>query len=172
MNAASGKPKRKTSMRVATVFTGVAAAMVGVTQAANAQDAGHAMAKPTARQAVRPAGRLNGSIRESGNCTAISDRYPTWLHVATKFFPSTNVMDSACFGGKGIYSSPPGVGIYGECGGNNYGYIDGTNNNTTVSMHFVPGTTYHLFKWAHYDDVLITSWKGTDKCPVIPYPWP
>ena len=53
MKAVSTKPRR--SMRVATVFTGIAACTAGVTQVANAQDA-------------RPMGRASGSIREYTEC--------------------------------------------------------------------------------------------------------
>jgi hypothetical protein len=41
MGAASSKSRPRKSMRVATIFTGVAAATVGMTQVANAQGAAY-----------------------------------------------------------------------------------------------------------------------------------
>jgi hypothetical protein len=56
-----------------------------------------------------------------------------------------------------------------ECGGNNYGYIDGYNKGRSASTHSGPGSTYRNVTMSHYDDVLITSWKGKDTCPRAPY---
>ena len=105
-----------------------------------------------------------------GAAKRIPVAHPTWLHVSTLSEGQYGITGytSVCFGGKGIYSSPFGVGLYGECGGNNYGYIDGENKGNIVSLHFGPGTTYRKVSWSHYDDVLITSWKGTDKCGMAP----
>jgi hypothetical protein len=161
-------------MRVATIFTGVAAMTVGVTQAANAQDVAHPAAKPTAKHiagTIRPAGRFDGSIQYDESC-ANTGAHPTWLHVSTTGLPgwvASNAIGSVCFGNAGIYSSPPGVGIYGECGGNNSGHIYGENKGKLTSLAFGPGTTYRNFIWSHYDDVLITKWTGADKCPQAKY---
>jgi hypothetical protein len=173
MDALSGKSKSRRSMRVATIFTGVAAVTVGVTQAANAQDVAHPAAKPTAEhagRAVRPDGKIDGSIQYFGSCAA-SHVHPNWLHISTggNRLIGANFIGSTCFGFAGIYASPPGAGIYGECGGNNYGYIDGRNKGKTVSITFGPGTTYREFSWSHYSEVLITKWKGTDGCPEAPF---
>ncbi len=152
-------------MRVATLFTGVAAMTVGVTQAANAQAAG----KPAAKHAgaVRPAlKRIDGSIQYYDSCFEWST-HPTWQHIATNFPNESGhygQVRSVCFGYKGILSGPPGVGVYSECGGNNHGYLDGENNGRSVSFAFRPGTTYATLNWSHLYDVLITSWTGTDKC--------
>lgn len=176
MKSAISRSRTKKSLRVATIFTGVAAVTVGVTQAANAQDVAHAAAKPAPKHinnAVRPDGRINGTIQYYEDC-ADNHVDPTWLHVATALWIYTNsgsqyIQRSVCFGGDGIYSSPPGRGISGECGGNNSGWIDGYNNGKSVSFNFKPGTKYAFFDWSHYDDVLITKWQGTDTCPRTPY---
>jgi hypothetical protein len=173
MSTVSGKSKPKRAMRVATIFTGVAAATVGVTQAANAQDVAHAVAKPTLRhteRAIRPAGRrIDGSIQYYVSC-GNAGVHPTWLHVSTNTSGGYGPQGiSVCFGFKGIYSSPPGTGMNAECGGNNYGYINGSNNGDIVSDHFGPGTGYRAIKWSHYDDILITSWAGNDQCKRAPY---
>jgi hypothetical protein len=173
MDALSGKSKSRRSMRVATIFTGVAAVTVGVTQAANAQDVAHPAAKPTAEhagRAMRPDGRVDGSIEYYGSCAG-DGVDPHWLHISTAGLPffGRNIIGSACFGFAGIYSSPPGTGIYGECGGGNYGYIDGENRGKIVSLAFGPATTYRHFTWSHYDDVLISKWKGNDTCTFATY---
>ena len=173
MDALSGKSKSRRSMRVATIFTGIAAVTVGVTQAANAQDVAHPAAKPTAEHAggaIRPAGRFDGSIEEYTSCAGYHVD-PHWLHISTASLPfyGRGIIGSTCFGFKGIYSSPPGTGIYGECGGGNYGYIDGENKGKIVSLAFGPGTTYRHFTWSHYDDVLITKWAGSDTCGFATY---
>ncbi len=176
MATAGGRPKLRKSMRVATIFTGVAAT-VGVTQAADAQAAPSTTVKPASRhtgQVVRPAGhRISGSIQYYESCASGVRHavvHPTWLHVSTAHSGGYGLIGvSVCFGFKGIYSSPPGTGMQAECGGNNYGYIDGTNKGRTVSIHFGPGTTYRNVTWSHYDDVLITSWKGNDTCGRAPH---
>jgi hypothetical protein len=38
-----------------------------------------------------------------------------------------------------------------------------------ADLHFGPGTTYRTISWSHYDSVLITSWKGADKCGMAPH---
>jgi len=175
MGAASDKSKPRGTMQVATIFTGVAAVTAGMTQAANAQDVAHPAATHTSKhigRTIRPAGRFDGSIQQSQSCgNRLPVRHPTWLHVSTESVVGGvgYGITSVCFGGAGIYSSPFGVGLYGECGGNNYGYIEGYNNGILADLHFGPGTTYRTISWSHYDSVLITSWKGTDKCGMAPH---
>jgi hypothetical protein len=163
MDAARTKSRPRRSMRVATIFTGVAACTFGATQVANAQDAARV------ERAV-PDHKLYGSIRYAYLCGARdSDR--TWLHYGT--YDSTYAPDvSWCFGYKGLSESPPGVGIYSECGGNNHGFLAGiTATGAEWSTSFGPGTTYRKLDKAHLIDVLITSWSGNDKCgsaPILP----
>jgi hypothetical protein len=157
MSTASGKSKPRRLMRAATIFTGVAGVAtttVGLTQPANAQDAGR---------------KVSGSIRYDVNCGhAGVDR--TWLHVSTTTSGGYGPQgQSVCFGYKGLYSSPPLTGMYGYCGGNNYGWINGSKNGTYVIVDFGPGTTYRAVSWSHYDNVAITHWAGSDKCPQAPY---
>jgi hypothetical protein len=156
-------------MRVATLFTGVAAATIGMAQAANAQEAAPAATHTPKHTggALVPAGRFDGSIRYSTDC-ANRGIDKNWLHVSTNTGSSIDPYQSYCFGFKGIWSSPPGIGINYECGGNNHGYLDGENGGRSVSFHFGPGTTYRANKWSHLWDVLITSWTGTDACGLPP----
>lgn len=150
-------------MRVATIFTGVAACTVGVAQVANAEDI---------RPAV-PAGTIQGNIKSAASCGSKgTDR--TWLHVSTVSnfselaVPVTRWM-SDCFGNSGWYNSPRGTGIVAECGGNNYGAVSGlTASKKFWSTTFGPGTTYRTLNKAHLSNVFISRWTGTDKCPEAP----
>jgi hypothetical protein len=152
-------------MRVATIFTGVAACTVGVTQVANAQDI---------RVAV-PAGTIQGNIRSISSC-ARENTAATWVHVSTVVnwvaepgnLPVTSWV-SDCFGNEGWYNDPRGVGAIAECGGNNYGNLSGTTAAGKLwSVSYGPGTTYRTLNEAHLSNVFISTWRGTDKCPRIP----
>jgi hypothetical protein len=164
MDAASSKSRPRKMMRVATIFTGVAAATAGVTQVANAQEirpAGAHDIRPG--HAARPAGRVSGSIRYNEACGNQSiDK--TWLHVSTNTGSSILPYQSYCFGFKGTYVSPPGIGVNYECGGNNHGYLIGVNGGRSKSFHFGPGTGYATLKWSHLYELWINSWTGTDTC--------
>lgn len=175
MTAVTRKSLSKKSMRVATVFTGIAACTLGVTQAANAQDAARPVAKPVSKhiaRAVRPAGRITGSIRYVEAC-ANNHSKGTWFHYSTTvgYGGSIYIYTSYCFGYRGAWFSPPGTGILAECGGNNYGYLIGyLANHDSWFYHFGPGTGYNkdVHETSFYD-VSITSWKGNDTCPIGPY---
>jgi hypothetical protein len=174
MNAVSAKPRRR--MRVATIFTGVAAATIGMTQVANAQAIHPANAqdhRPTNMRGIRgmrPAGRLSGSIRSSIDCTG-NAKEPHWLHISTTYVTppinSSHVV-SDCFGFKGYYESPPGIGAFAECGGTNHGYLYGSKGSHSTSFAYGPGTTYHALGWSHLYVVIIKSWTGNDACPEAP----
>jgi hypothetical protein len=179
MKSGSTRSRTNKTLRVATIFTGAAALTAGFTHAANAQDIAHAHTTPALKDnAIRPAG-AHGNTKYYEDCAA-NHVDPTWLHVATQLVEPTNSGDiyidrSVCFGGAGSYYSPPGLGIEGECGGNNYGQIIGYINGLYVSRAFGPGTKYAWFinqsdnySWSHYDDVVITKWAGTDTCPIDP----
>jgi len=173
MGATSSKSRPRKSMRVATIFTGVATCTVGMTQVANAQDAVHAAAGHTINHTGRviPEGRSYGSIRYSENCGNQSiDK--TWLHVSTNnssAYANYITYVSYCFGYFGLWGSPPGIGINYECGGNNYGLLVGvTASGRKWSTGFGPGTTYRKLEEAHLDGVFINSWAGNDKCPKPP----
>lgn len=86
MDAVSSKPKR--SMRVATVFTGIATCAAGMAYGGTAQAATHTTHTPKLTlRTVNPAGRIvSGSIQEVSECGN-----NTWLHVISVVnFRSTN----------------------------------------------------------------------------------
>src|ERR1700722_8864863 len=164
MDAASTKKRPRRTMRVATIFTGVAALTTGVTQVANAQDM---------RTAV-PAGAVSGNIKSVSNCGS-KGIDATWLHVSTVSnysvlgVPTTEYI-SDCLGNKGEFKSPRGTGIIAECGGNNYGFMSGLSANYIVGWGdtYGPGTTYRAIHGAHLSTVFISRWAGTDKCKKAP----
>lgn len=171
-NSTSGKSMRGKPMRVATIFTGVAACTAGVAQMAIAQDAAH----PVPRNASKHIGRTihtaskNGSIRDASAC-GFHGVDKTWLHVSTNFLIShgngATYVTSVCFGFKGSYYSPPGKGINAECGGNNHGVIFGYKPQFW-SFFYGPGTTYHSLSKSSLYGVEINSWTGNDQCPEAP----
>jgi hypothetical protein len=171
MDAASSKSRPRNSMRVATIFTGVAACTAGMTQVANAQEAAHPAARNTSRHIGRDIadGRSYGSIRLSYACGAQGIDKP-WLHVSTTSYNSYGyIYTSICFGYKGLWNSPPYTGIRAECGGNNHGLLVGvTAAGRKWSAGFGPGTTYRTLNEAHLDGVFINSWTGHDTCPIAP----
>jgi hypothetical protein len=144
-------------MRVATVFTGIAAATAGVTQVANAQDL--TQARPGAAAYSK-----YGSIRSVFECQ-LGRKTPidtTWVHL---WWDNVQLQtsESECYGYRGSIYDPPGSGITWECGGENYGYLTGVNNGRSESYHFIPNG-YHRLNWSHLYGVLIDSWAGTNKC--------
>jgi hypothetical protein len=148
-------------MRVATIFTGVAACTVGMTQVATAQDI-----RPQAT--ARPAGAIYGDIKYVSKC-AYKGVDGTDLHVSTSWpMPYSNVVFSDCFGERGEYLSPVGIGVREACGGNNHGWLTGVNAGRSQSYWFAPGTTYHTIFWSHLYVVDINSWSGRDTCPIAP----
>jgi hypothetical protein len=171
------RTKTGKSMRVATLFTGVAAMTVGLTQAANAQGDAKPVAKSALKhsarvgQTIRPyASRESGSIQYDDNC-GNARTHPNWQRTAVASPVSPNNPDgsygtgmSVCVGFKGTLASPPGIGAYSECGGNNHGWLDGENKGKAVNFHFLPGTTYANVDWSHLYVVVIDSWTGTDTC--------
>lgn len=160
MPAISTKPRSRRSMRVATIFTGVAACTVGMTQVANAH------IRPAG-----PAGAFKNSIQLAHDC-AVDGIDHEWLHISNSSNPAPEAtfVASNCFGYRGLYLSPPGVGINAECGGTNHGYLVGTQaNGRSWSFFYGPGTTYHQLHEAHLDYVVINSWTGTDTCGIAPF---
>ena len=149
-------------MRVATIFTGVAACTLGVAPVANAQDAAHVA------RAI-PAGRSYGSIRLAYGCGAQGIDKP-WLHVSTTSYNDYGyIYTSICFGYAGLWNSPPYTGMRAECGGNNHGLLVGTTAaGRKWSAGFGPGTGYRTLNEAHLTGVFVNSWTGTDKCPIAP----
>jgi hypothetical protein len=144
------------AMRVATVFTGVAACTTVFAPAANAQ-------------AIAPA------IRKASNgCAGV----PTWFHL----YPEFNA-NAVCYGYSGsagnrgnvaeilLYSSLVG----GFCGGNNSGYFSGTSvsgRKHYPNQAFFQGSKPYLFKGPKFPKseiymsfLYIFGWMGKDKCP-------
>jgi hypothetical protein len=160
MDAASSKSRTRKSMRVATIFTGVAACTGGMTQAAHAQ----AIRPETT---ARPATAVYGSIRWVLNC-AQDNKDSHFMHYSTVISSPYQFRGSICFGFKGSDYSPPGIGVRYECGGNNHGFVEGTNGGRFESYNFGPGNGYHALFWSHLDGVDINSWTGADKCGVAP----
>jgi hypothetical protein len=171
MSAASGKSRTRRSMRVATLFTGVAAATVGMTQLANAQDTAHIAAKPSSKHiggAIRP--ETAATTIESAVACGAGHSHPNWLHVSTTIYNEggSYFYTSLCYGFKGTVYSPTGTGVRTECGGNNYGYLAGYVKGVPWALSFRPGTTYAGINKSHLSTVHISSWKGTDACGEAP----
>lgn len=162
MATASGKSGPKRAMRVATIFTGVAACTVGVTQAAHAQGL-------RTDTAARPAGeRLSGSIVSAIQC-AENGIDKTWLHLSsTAYVGGGYFYTSTCFGFRGQSQSPANKNVRAECGGNNHGFLLGANSGRSETFRFGPGTTYHGLYWNVLTSVIISGWAGADKCPRAP----
>jgi hypothetical protein len=148
-------------MRVATVFMGAATcAMAGAT-AANAGIAGATAAK-THDAAGANAGfvRVAGSIREITQCAQHGGQ-SHWLHVASLGYISY------CYGYKGAGDPLSETGIVAECGGNNYGWLTGwTSGQTrTWGYHYGPGAGYRASSNSSLENVTISKWGGSLKCP-------
>jgi hypothetical protein len=145
-------------MRVATVFTGAAAAAVAFTPGAMAAT-GHT---PAEGHPARATGTTHTtgpdvhskSIRSAG-CTT-----NTWLHIQ---YSSTFRTLCKAFGFKGrMTPAHEPLAMNAQCGGNNYGVIYYGGNKTVT---FGPGTTYRTFNSFRYvSEVAISRWNGTDEC--------
>jgi hypothetical protein len=162
------KPGIKRTMRVATTFTGAAACAVAFNPAAMAAT-GPPAAQADHQQQLRRfaiAGntRLSGSIRESAGCDGANVSH--WLHVSEG--PG---FGAVCFGYRGLLLTSPYPDMKAFCGGNNSGYIWGTDNvhSYTVYYHFGHGTYYYKppksEKYFYVSEIGIAGWKGSDKCP-------
>ena len=171
MGVASSKSRTRKSMRVATLFTGAAAATVGMTQVANAQETAHSAAKPSSKhigRAMRP--DAAATTIESAVACGAGRSHGNWLHVSTTVYLQygSYFYTSFCYGFKGTIYSPQGTGARAECGGNNYGYLAGYVKAGAWALSFKPGTTYRAVNKSHLSTVHISSWKGTDACGEAP----
>jgi hypothetical protein len=167
------------SMRVATLFTGVAAMTVGLAQAANAQEGAKPSARPALKHGAGPdaippgGGKQSGSIQYYRNCGEGLGTHSHWQHTAVAFSKTSYgfyIPGSDCFGFKGTLVSPSGTGAISECGGNNHGYLYGEDGGRGVNFHFGPGKTYAYLGWSHFTAVVINSWTGNDGCPAAVAP--
>jgi hypothetical protein len=157
MDAVSSKPKK--SMRVATIFTGIAACTVGMAYGGLAYGgtAQAATVKHTPKGiglTNKPAYRTSGNIEEVVSCGT-----NTWLHVESKSG------GSFCFGFRGTSVPTNEVGMYAQCGGNNYGWLSSARGHRATP--FYRGTTYRELRWPHLSRVHISGWGGTEKCPAV-----
>jgi hypothetical protein len=155
MDAVSSKPKR--SMRVATIFTGIAACTMAMAYGGTAQAATHTPVKNTPKGTGltnRPAYATSGSIREVVSCGS-----NTWLHVE-----SEDNFGSFCFGFYGTSVPTNEVGMYAQCGGNNFGWLSSADR---TPIAYGTGTTYRTLKWPHLDHVHISGWTGDDTCYAV-----
>jgi hypothetical protein len=138
-------------MRVATVFTGVAACTATFMPAAGAATGQH-------MEPVRP------DIQEATSCKSV----PHWVH----FVSSEGAW--ICYGYAG---KSPTNGFLAEtmCGGNNYGRYKGWYSSVgstglighdIYSARYGPGTTYVWLPHTvtHLSWVSISRWKGSDAC--------
>jgi hypothetical protein len=142
MVTASSKPKR--SMRVATIFTGIAACTTaGMAHGAAAQAA-----------ATKAASRVSGNIQER-TCEGVNT---TWLHVLSE---ASHRCFSFGFDGTSIPTNE--IGLLAQCGGNNYGWFLSLRNQNSIT--FGRGTTYRYLDWPHLSYVHISGWGGNDTCP-------
>jgi hypothetical protein len=140
-------------MRVATVFTGAAAAAVAFAPGAMAAP-GHTQAPGHPARAAGKARALAPDIRSSG-CTT-----NTWLHVEY-FSPFRELCKAFGFAGKMTPLGAP-LEMSAQCGGNNFGTIFWSGGRRTT---YGPGTTYREFPIVEsVSAVSITHWQGTDKC--------
>lgn len=131
-------------MRVATIFTGVAACTFPLAQAAHAQDA-HA----------------NVRLRPDINIDNCSGAKKNWVHVG---YVVSDVKYSNCIGNRGGHSYDNGA-VTAFCGGNNSGHLFYHTANANVDWHFGHGTTYRTWNpdvGTSY--ISISGYAGTDAC--------
>jgi hypothetical protein len=173
MKLTSVKPSKKI-MRVATVFTGVAASAVAMGRTANAQDVNHPGARHTSKHVGRtthaavPAAVESGSIRAAYSCN-IRNIDHTWVHIWTEVYnvPYQESLVADCYGYKGTYLSPRGFGAIGVCGGENHGFLTGSNSGHYWIYDFTAGTKYIPLSKGSLYAIDIEGWAGTDKCPTF-----
>jgi hypothetical protein len=161
MKPATRKSARK-AMRVATVFTGAAAAAVTFMPAAQA-GTGHtagtegktlAPGAGVRANGIKPDYSKSGNIESNGACTNAE-----WVHLEW----GKGVTD--CFGNRGWIRYGQDLAISHECGGTNFGVLDNTNG----AISFVPGTGYRGFAAGTENSLIwITGWSGTDHCGAFP----
>jgi hypothetical protein len=157
MNAATRKTTSRQAMRVATVFTGAAAAAVGFAPAALAAP-GHAAAQDHPARATGKAQAMRpdkGSIRSAG-CTT-----NTWLHI--EYHSIFRVLCKQ-FGFAGKLTYPYSLSLLAmsaQCGGNNIGNIYYSGK----KLPYAQGTSYRSFNPSLIvSAVSIRKWSGTDEC--------
>lgn len=172
MEPATRKASARKAMRVATVFTGAAAAafaapaaMAGTGHAAGAGNktvTHRPMDHIAATRVLNNSGRQSGSIQRRPGFSACEGT-PHWVHLIGS---GVSGSAEACFGFKGLYDVSGGFrnpwGLNYECGANNHGFL----NPKTSAQSFNVGTTYRKEFNLHMNSIRINGWNGNDTCPV------
>jgi hypothetical protein len=163
MKAGTRKAAPRKAMRVATIFTGAAAAatfapaaMAGTGHAAGTDNQARTDGKTLTSLWLggRPLDNGWGSIRSSGRCPNAH-----WVHLEW----SRGVPD--CFGYRGQLRFGTEKPVSHECGGTNKGVLFSTRG----SIPFGPGTGYRGFPVkTEAISIYIGSWTGNDKCGPFP----
>jgi hypothetical protein len=151
-------------LKVSTIFTGaMALAVTGlVAQTANAQEVVNAKPAKTMTvrniqqpaRAIRAAGITESSSIREAACTSGRDH---WLHIVSIY-----QSEILCYGFRGVYLPTSEIGIYDQCGGNNYGYLVGIGDSYAIS--YGPGTTYRVLNKPHLSQIVDYGWAGNDTC--------
>jgi len=164
MEADKKKAVSRRTMRVATTFTGVAVFAVGFAATATADAQG-----TTARTGHRPLGdhlrRIRPLTLQEGRCSA--EYASHFLHVGWHTSIGWGV---ECFGGVGA-ENIFGGSVSKYCGGNNIGFIEGTNNARAFeSSPFGSATKYTKIRYKQFilSGELISAYSGENKCPEHP----
>jgi hypothetical protein len=139
------------SMRVATIFTGVAACVAPMAQAAHAQ-------------VTRPDAKLGPENTRIAACGGRS----TWVHMGYLTGGTGNYTAySSCagfVGGAGFT-----VRLRGFCGGNNQGHLFGYTATANLNWHYGHGNYYALWapskSWGTTSDISLSRYSGTLTCP-------
>ena len=153
MSTATRRATSRKAMRVATVFTGAAAAAVAYAPAALAAP-GHAPAQGHTALVNGKTGGARTTI-ESKGCGA-SDVH--WLHLSYASFFRSHLCKAFGFAGK----KTDGQDLQAQCGGTNYGTIFSSKGK---DIPFGPGNTYRTFNpRININAVSIYSWSGNDQC--------
>jgi hypothetical protein len=168
MNLDSKRAPRK-AMRVATVFTGVAACAAAFVPTANA----HALGRPARHPALKVKPETTG-IRSVANC---GSKDATWFR-AYWTIPYDSSPQSVCVGYAGKMRIA-GHDYWGYCGGNNRGSITHSIDDTIGhTKGFTPSNSIYYFrsKFGYpgsvdlISSVAITKWSGSEQCPYFLHP--
>jgi hypothetical protein len=156
MNTDTRTTTSRKAMRVATVFTGAAAAAVGFAPTALAAPV-HAAAQGHLTQAN---GRAQAMTPDANSIKSRGCTTNTWLHI--QYFSTFRALCRQFgFAGEMTPKSAP-LRMTAQCGGNNVGTI---YHSSGKSLSFYQGTTYRPFTTNLYvSKVSIYFWNGTEQC--------
>jgi len=145
------------AFRVATIFTGVAAATAGF--------APTAIAGPVGPVGPKISGRLDGTTVEACN-----NNTTQWVHM---YYPKADHHGPECFGGVGTIPIRPGIRFAGLCAGNNYGSFYGVSAlGSPVHRTFGSGSWLHMSSSYNHPIISKIVLKGHNHtiptCPQTP----